>query len=44
MNPDDFITLTGGLFWLAVLVIKQAAYYRHHPSVIRSHRNQKANP
>jgi len=44
MTALDYITLTGGLFWAVILVIKQAAYYRHHSAVIRSqHYEEKSH-
>jgi len=39
MTAHDYITLLGGTFWLAILVIRQAVAYR---SVIRSHRTHSS--
>jgi hypothetical protein len=42
MTPNDYITILGGLGWLVILICRQQLAIRN--SVIRSHRNQKANP
>lgn len=42
MTAHDYITILGGIAWLAILVIRQQVAIRN--SVIRSHPNQKANP